>query len=148
MKKSYLLLLIIALAGCYNSFENKVAAEIENKFYKEEKCTINIKSLTDFDWDTLYYFKNNIPAEFQTRFPGGKEFTRKIIFTKGNTIILTDEEENDIENVAEGEVIFPTPDSLDYSKFTPQNAIFSASVRQSGKRRYYQLWLLQDSLKP
>ena len=60
MKKNLLLLLIVfAFAGCSKSDDellNKLRTEVEKEGGKTGYHTVSMESLTDFDWDLMYFF--------------------------------------------------------------------------------------------
>jgi hypothetical protein len=148
----YSLILFVFISCGNNSFEKKIAAEIE-KNQTQEKCIVNIKNLTDFDWDKMYVFNYSLSNEDIYKILKTKDIAlgmndniRRIVFMNGNKVALCDEEISEIENYTPNEVIFPIPDSLNYGEYKPTDAIFSASIRKEGEIKYYQLWLYSDSI--
>jgi hypothetical protein len=67
MKKNLLLLLIVfAFAGCSKSDDellNKLQTEVEKEAGKTGYHTVSMESLTDFEWDVMYFFEGDVEVE-------------------------------------------------------------------------------------
>jgi len=139
----FIFLFIILISCNTNTFDNKIINKIENTC-KENSCLVKIKDLTNFDWENMYVFKYNATFEEISKAigiapPHYKEFTRKIIFTLNEKIVYFEEEKANIEGLIDNEVVFDIPDSVNFKKYTLQNAIFKTYKKEYKNGNYYEM---------
>ncbi len=151
MKKIYFSITVafvtLIFSSCSNkrsNIEAKIADKIKNGCNENSECTINVKELTDFNWDKMYVFKYNASLEDVNKAVGanaGKytEFMRRIIFTLNNKVVFNEEQPTNIEGLTEGEIVFDIPDSLTYKSYNANAAIFLSRTRESNNTTYYEL---------
>jgi hypothetical protein len=137
---------VLILSSCskHSNFEATIADKIKNSCKENSECTINVKDLTDFNWDKMFVFKYNASLEDVNKVVGanaGKytEFMRRIIFTLNNKVVFNEEQPTNIEGLTEGEIVFDIPDSLTYKSYDVNTAIFLSRTRESNSTTYYEL---------
>ncbi|MEY2828277.1 MAG: hypothetical protein RIQ33_135 [Bacteroidota bacterium] len=94
MKILVLNTVLILLIGCQIDNKSKLYNKVD-KIYASKSTTnfkIDFNSLLEYSWDTLYVFDYTATPEFINYNIGCKynyysEFTDKIIFTKGNSVV-------------------------------------------------------------
>lgn len=93
-----LLLTILLFYGCVESFDNKFATYIERTCSLaelEEGCLVNLKSITDFDWDSVYIFSGLMTSSEINQILGFDSHSKllqdnykRIVFVKGKTVVF------------------------------------------------------------
>jgi hypothetical protein len=145
MKMSRALVIFFSfLSGCsqLDTIEKKVANKIDDCV---QPCLIVLKDQTSFDWDKVYIF--GVPATLEEindaiGIPYSKyeEFTRPLIFVKGNEIVYSENNPSDIEGIMDGQLVFGNAtDTIKYNLFTSENAVFEVRKRKSKSKTYYEL---------
>ena len=138
-------LFLLEITGCkHTEFDDKIARKVKAACKGDGLCTIEIKDVTEFQWDKMYVFKYNSSIEDITKAIGSSpghysEFTRKIFFTRGNRIVYSEEEDANVERLLNGEVVFDIPDSINYKVYPIERAKFKVEVKEYEKGIYYQL---------
>jgi hypothetical protein len=138
--------IIIALVGYLYFFRSTVAREIinweKNNCTNNQSCQLKLADITDFSWDSLYYFDiamtkdevskiMNISVERYT--PGN----RTIVFIKDGQIVRTEYLSNDVEGYENNEVVFRGLND-NYGKYD-SNTIFRIVKNQQTSYTYYVL---------
>lgn len=121
-----------------------IAARIDDACKSVSPCTINIKDVTDFQWDKMYAFKYHADLEqieeaLGVKFPLNNEFTRKLVFLKEGKVVYSEEAEVNVEHLEAGEVIFDMQDMEVYKMYTADAARFKAEKKESDYGSYYLL---------
>ena len=141
--KLSVLIIIIFLLGCKHSIENKIANKIESTF-KGKSCSIDIRDITDFDWDKMYVFNYTATSEEVKSIIGSApsaftELTRRIIFTWKNKIIYSEENETAVEGVVNKQVVFDMPNTKNFKLYSIDSSKFIAYRKDSEGTLYYEL---------
>jgi hypothetical protein len=138
----YIIGIVIFLVGCTNGNIEKGIVN-KSKSCKSENCVVKITELTDFSWDRMVVFSSPEPLEVISPAIGidyskyYEEFSRPIIFLKGNQIVHYENNPADAEHFIDGQVVFDYPDSLTYVVYTPKEAIFNITSKNIKNGTYY-----------
>lgn len=146
MKNVRLILSIFILSilcGCNNTLETQIAKKIKQCDGKE--CEMNLREITDFEWDTAYFF--DIPASqavinkvIGVDFKTYKEFTRPFIFMKRKKIVYYENNASSIESITKNQVVFHNlADTATFTVVSAKNSIFKGYIEDNGGIDYYRL---------
>ena len=145
MKFSIVLLVTYSLMSCSRAqnLEDKIHIKVNE--CSQDSCVIKIKDLTNFDWDSVYFFSYFTPLESIESIIGQpykhyQEFTIPIIFKKNDSIVYFENNACDVEGIKEGQVIIGSEsDTLNCKIFTQKTAVFNARKISTDKVEYYKL---------
>lgn len=150
-----LLILIIFLIIIFKKESSLVQREIISYIEKnciEVECEIRLSSLTNFEWDSLYYFQERALLDSQLRndklFPfdvpkSEKLMAGQMIFVKNNQVVHFEEIERGVDQSKKNEISFNNSMAVEGMQFyTPETAVFSVKNYSNlgfFKYRYYAL---------
>ncbi len=155
MKKIISLITIVLLLVSCNREKGKMelllTKEIED--CKSLNCEIELKEITDFEWEKVYIFQMPVPKEYVNRTIGidyidYTEFTRPIIFTNKGKIVYSENNQASIESLIPEQVI--VGGLMDTTKvwiFNVNQAIFKARVKENNHTKYYELTPIENNSK-
>lgn len=153
MKRLILLVITLSLFNCSRqkgNIESLFVKEIED--CKSKNCKIKLKDLTNFEWDTVYFFEVPITREFVNNSIGVNynnyvEFTRPIIFLNKGEIIYSENNEASIESLVDEQILIGSiTDTTKVSVFTPNEAIFNVKVKENNHLKYYELTPVNNNI--
>lgn len=109
-----------------------------------EACIINIKELTDFQWDKMFVFTSgarneDIDKAIGIKYPDFVEFTRLMVFTKDGKIVHREKESTNIEGAVNGQVNFEGSYVDRFSLYMSDTALFRAEKIELKGGRVYRL---------
>lgn len=139
-------LIIFVLFSCskMGSIEEAIGRKIHNS--NESPCIFDLRDLTEFDWDTAYFFQIPVSSEFVANVLGKeysqyKEFTRPWIFTKDGKVVYSENNKSSVESIVSGQVVFGSLlDTVKIKRFTSVNSVFSGNVRNHDGIQYFELF--------
>ncbi len=145
MKNIYIFLSIIMIAGCQSSIQKKIVYNIKLNCKNPDTCVLNIENVTNFKWDKLYIFNEDVHLEELNKVLGFnyeyfKDIARRIIFTRGNKVVYHEDDYPYPEEKFKGKVIFDLGfDTVKYAIFTNNEAIFKIHRKKIEGFEYYEL---------
>ncbi|MDH6251250.1 hypothetical protein M2347_000977 [Chryseobacterium sp. H1D6B] len=146
MKKTIIFILIIFnIISCNekndnSKFENQIVTLIKESC-AAENCFIDLSEITSFKWNKLYVFKetaSNAEVEkiINQKYPYFEDVARRFIFIdKNNKIVYHEDVFPNVEGLADEDVIFDIPDSINYKIYTNHN--FKVIKEKIKKGHYY-----------
>ncbi len=147
MKKLILLSVITLLLISCNRQKGKIELALSNEIQNcnTPDCKIELKKVTDFEWDKVYFFEMPITKEYVNKnigidYSDYVEFTRPIIFLNKGKIIYSENNEASVESLVDEQIVIG--DIIDTTKvrvFTPKEAIFKSAVKENDNLKYYEL---------
>ena len=143
-----LLLLFFACNRNNKTIEKQVIQDINRHIGDKNKHLLNIRKITNFNWDRLVVFNYAVSLEtvneaINSKYIHYREFTRPWIFLKDGKIVYYENNPSDVETLLNNQVLFEFPDSLKYQSYTPQNAIFRTEKKSFDHGYYYSLSQLE-----
>lgn len=152
MKKLILLsvvtLLLFSCSRHKGKIELALTKEIES--CNTPDCRVELKKVTDFEWDKVYFFEIPSTKEYVNKcigidYANYVEFTRPIIFLNKGKIVYSENNESSVESLVDEQIVIG--DIIDTTKvrvFTPKEAIFKSVVKENDNLKYYELTPLQQ----
>lgn len=127
-----------------NNLSNLIVNHAKNELKHKDSCIININNFVKFNWDSMYYFSNNLTIHdvisiTNNRYTVYEEFNSAIVFYHNGLIIYHEENISNPEYIAKNELIFDYNDTLQYSIFTSNDSLFYAHKIATLKGYYYYL---------
>ncbi len=143
----YLILcfLITICSGCSNnSLEAKIENHIKKACNEKDVCIINIKDITDFEWQKMYVFKEGTTLEaineaLGFEYPYFEDIARRTVFVSENRITYHEDIFPNPESAQDGQVIYEMPDTVQYTIFEPDDAVFKVNKVEFVQGVYYVL---------
>lgn len=123
--------------------ELAITKEIEN--CKTSDCKIELKKITNFHWDKVYFFalpvnKDFINTSIGIDYTDYVEFTRPIIFLNNGKIVYSENDEASVENLVDEQIVIgDITDTTKVRIFTPEEAIFKSAIKENDNLKYYEL---------
>ncbi len=115
-----------------SNFDSKVSNYINKNCDFSKDCILDISEITNFDWDTLYFFKEGLVLndkdliqKFGLINHGLSD--RQIIFTLNNKIVYSERLKTGIEGRLKNEVYFDinkNQENIGYKMYTKEKSIF------------------------
>ncbi|MCG2611793.1 hypothetical protein LZZ90_09785 [Flavobacterium sp. SM15] len=151
MKKLISLIVIVLLLFSCSHRKGKIelalTKEIEN--CNTPDCRIELKKVTDFEWDKVYFFEIPTDKEYVNKcigidYPNYVEFTRPIIFLNKGKIVYSENNVSSVESLVDEQIVIG--DIIDTTKvrvFTPKEAIFKSAIKENDNLKYYELTPLE-----
>ena len=148
------LLIFMLFVGCKNStnFQTKLEEKIKLHCNQSDSCIINMTEVTDFQWDSLYFFAIGIPLEDINKtigfdFEYWQDLSEHLIFTKSKKVAyyetypLVDPEKYYFQLI---NFIIPrdTINFKNYISTSNNNAFFKVKMVHGSEGVYYELTLL------
>ena len=88
-KLCFMLLMCLIILGCKSSLRDKIETKIQEKCKGIETCKIDLKEVTDFKWDRMYFFKTGAEVNkvlgFHYPYPGN-DVASRFVFVSGNVV--------------------------------------------------------------
>jgi len=143
--------LTFCMFGCQNQiavnrFRNKVINAIDSRCEVEQSCRINMRDVTDFEWDKMVIYCEGVFAEdlneaLGIEYRNEAVFASGIVFMNNGEIVLEDSVKCDPEGLASFGYFVATRIDSRCAVFYPQNAILSGSKSQQKNYVRYVLWV-------
>lgn len=150
----FLIIIVLILTIIFKKESSLIQREIilyiENNCI-EVDCEIKLSSLTNFEWDSLYYFEERALLDSQLRndklFPfdvpkSEKLMAGQMIFVKNNQVVHFEEIERGVDQGKKNEISFNNSAVEGMQFYTPETAVFSVKNYSNlgfFKYRYYAL---------
>jgi len=96
IKGFLLIIILLSIASCSKSFDEKIADRIEENCKDQitSKCSVDLNELTEFDWDSLYVFGGlmtvgelNQALGFECNCDHLPDNYYRLVFTKNKSIV-------------------------------------------------------------
>jgi hypothetical protein len=155
MKKIISLLTIVLLLGSCNREKGKMelllTKEIEE--CKSINCEIELKKITNFEWETVYIFQMPVPKEYINKTIGIDyidyvEFTRPIIFINKGKIVYSENNQASVESLIPEQIIVGSlMDTTKVWVFNSNQAYFKAKVKENNHTKYYELTPIENNFQ-
>jgi hypothetical protein len=145
MKYITLFLLLCLLYGCgvHKGQVEKRISELIEENKDSGGCSIILKRITTFKWDTVYFVENSeeVSSIIKMDYPTSGGFKKSVIFLYKGKIVYYENEETGMENLQRGEIIIGdnVNDTSRYKMFVPDSAVFKGSIKMDGEIKYYEL---------
>ncbi|MCB1025309.1 MAG: hypothetical protein KDB79_13015 [Acidobacteria bacterium] len=142
--KIFFILFGLILSGCGYNVAGRIEESVLSKCNAQKPCIIELKSVTPFSWDEMYFFDNALLSQEvntilkQHIFSSPNESSHKMVFFMNGKIIYKEEQITDIEKAFDGEIYFEIDQSKKYGKFTHE-AAFDVAKRESSEGTQYDL---------
>jgi hypothetical protein len=140
----HIVLLILALfcaQGCTdNSMKDRITQAIEQRCREKSECAIEMKTLTDFEWDRLVVFEVSssdaeVSAALGFQYPDLTDLVGGLIFAHSGKIVHQEIFPYDPENP--DRLSFELPGQINCRAFTPHNANFKVKKEILDGKVYY-----------
>jgi|GEM_PF-3174433 len=148
MREYYILGFLFLLLSCnHNKGRTEFEKNVEEKFISDcdnvRICRLDIKEITQFDWDTMYVFKPTVSAAeiddiLGFKYPYFQDVAFRIIFIKDNQVVYHDDYFPNFDNSLTSILKFNFEDS-EYLKVSTQNAFFQIIQEKNIDGFYYHL---------
>jgi len=118
---------IVVLSACKKNLQERILIDIYSECKKKE-CVINIKNVTDFNWNRMYIFSVQASQEEMNKamgftYNGWSDLTSQIVFTLNDSIVYVEKDSYDPD--APSKINFGEDnDTAHCMMFTPATAIF------------------------
>jgi hypothetical protein len=144
IKFFFLLLFMMIVCGCSNQgkIQHAIIKKIED-CDAGSKCVVDLRTLTDFEWDTVYFSSSiprieNVEKAIGLRYDFYEEFTHPIIFIKEHRIVYYENCKGSVEGIVKNQIFIKSESgSFISGVFTAQTAFFIGSVGGSKGSKYY-----------
>jgi hypothetical protein len=106
--------MLVAVAACNHvtstSIEGRIGRAITDRCQPAAKCVIQLREVTPFEWDTVFYFdyvvspaarRGVVGLPFETA-----EFQRQLVFLRNGQVVRNDLLPTDVEKPVENELVF------------------------------------------
>lgn len=138
-----IILSLILLGSCSNTIESKIASKL--KQCEKSVCEIDITELTNFKWDTAYYFEIPVSQDIINKMIGieyqnYKEFTRPLIFIKNRKIVYSENNPSGVESITKNQIVFnELTDTAICKIISSSNSKFKGYKEKNSETTYYRL---------
>jgi len=144
MSKLYFILSISLIAfGCKDSLRNKIEAKIQEQCKGVKVCKIDLKEVTDFKWDRMYFFKTGAEVNkiLGFHYPYlGDDVASRLVFVSGNVVTYHEDNFLALYTSTKEKVSFNFYNDLaPYYCFNAADAIFEVNKTVHNGIVYYDL---------
>ena len=104
MKNLLLILIVCLICSCQKSsrkssepISEKISQYVETNCKESKTCTLNLKEITNFSWDKLYFFSGSVEESDISKVIGKKfsstsqYYSNKLIFIQNNQIVESEQ---------------------------------------------------------
>ena len=107
-----------------------------------DRCTINIKESTSFNWDKMLVFKTTASLEIINEalgftYPYYEDIAERVIFVKDNKIIYHDDYYPTFDDDVYTSLVFNLPNGLPYKSFSADSAVFRVEKKRIENKQTY-----------
>jgi hypothetical protein len=136
----FALLLLIACNPPHTQIEKAVATAAD-ACPSQDACGVDLATLTDFKWDTLYVFTSAVNLDQIRTITGltvasDYEFASRLVFTKNGILVYKEERPITFNGPRDGEVVINIPSKANYwvvprdeAKFSVRREEYRGNVR-------------------
>ena len=132
--------LVLTLVACNDehvtasSLEGQIGRAISEKCHESPNCTVQLRELTPFEWDRMFYFDTVPPADRQKAVGvqiKTEEFRRQLVFLRDGKIVRNELLPTDVEKPVENEIAFQAGDRYGFMT-CDREAVFAATRGDEG----------------
>jgi hypothetical protein len=124
-------------------FESKILQSINETCTGNTLCTLQMSTVTPFDWDKMYAFEMGIGASEMNQLLGTNDaeycdLQRHLIFLKNGKIVFQECEPEGIEEATKNEMTFDIPETGKYKSY-PHDVVFLVTQGTSKEGPWFNL---------
>ena len=118
------------ILSCKKSIKDDIAKKIQEKCKDSDACKVDLRDVTNFKWDSVYFFKEGFNLERMKkvlgfRYPYWEDVASRIVFVSGKKVVYHEDEFPDPDMKPKGGVVFNIyNNSTPYYSFCPSVAFF------------------------
>ncbi len=123
-------------------FEKSIEANYNTSCNKLSSCTVNIASITPYDWDKMYVFKTTASLETIDKalgfnYPYFEDIAERVVFLKNNKIVYHDDYYPTFDDEMYTSIVFDLPNDESFKLFSVKNAIFKIDKKEIEEKQTY-----------
>ncbi len=104
MKSLFLILLVCLICACKESsrkssepISEKISEYVQKNCKESKNCTLNLKDITNFSWDKMYFFDMSVEENVISKVVGkkfssaSKYYSNKLFFIQDNQVVESEQ---------------------------------------------------------